>query len=142
MTAKAAPRLLAADSSVLIPAYLSAHEHHTAAAAVLDDDVAAPVHVLLETYATLTSMPSPLRQEPETVAQWLADEFPSVLPFPAAGEVAGLIALLSGAGLRSGAVYDGLVALSAQSAGHRLLTMDQRARTIYRLVGADVETVA
>lgn len=142
MSSHGASSPIAADSSVLVPAYLSAHEHHVAAAAALADDVVVPAHVLLETYATLTAMPSPLRQEPKHVQEWLADEFPMVVAYPAADEVASLVSLLAGAGLRSGAVYDGLVALTARSGGHRLLTLDERALPIYRLVGADVEVVS
>ena len=45
----------------------------------------------------------------------------------------------SAAGVEGGAVYDGLVGLTAAEAGRTLLTRDARAAGIYRRLGIDYD---
>ena len=52
-----------------------------------------------------------------------------------------LLEALASAGLTGGAVYDALVAASAQHAGATLLSLDVRAATTYRAIGADCRLV-
>lgn len=137
----AANERIAADTSVLVAAYLSGHELHQAAMAALDRAVAVPMHSILETYATLTALPAPYRQEPATVLEWLSAEFPSRLPYPAVRSAATMLRTVAAAGLRSGAVYDALIAETVREAGLRLLTADQRALLTYRRSGVDVDLV-
>lgn len=135
-----APRV-AVDSSVLVPAYLSGHELHEAAAAALDRAVSVPVHAVIETYATLTALPAPYRQEPATVLEWIAEEFPTWLPYPVPDAVKTMLNVVGDSGLRSGAVFDALIATAALEAGLGLLTADERALPTYRRVGVAVEMV-
>jgi hypothetical protein len=52
-----------------------------------------------------------------------------------------LTARLLGLGIEGGAVYDGLVALTAAAAAATLITLDRRAMTTYARCGADVRLV-
>lgn len=132
---------VAADTSVLVPAYLSGHELHEAARIALDRPVSVPVHVIVETYATLTAMPAPYRQEPSMVLAWLAEEFPNTLPHPSSDLVRTMLAAAGGAGVRGGAVYDALIATNVLGSGLRLVSADERALPTYRRVGVEVDVV-
>lgn len=132
---------IAADTSVLVPAYLSGHELHDAAAAALERAVSVPAHTVIETYATLTALPAPYRQEPSTVLEWFADEFPSWLPYPDRDAIKAMLDLVAEMGLRGGAVYDALIATTALQSGLALLTADERALPTYRRVGVDVDVL-
>lgn len=132
---------VAADTSVLVPLYLSEHELHAAASEALGVDVLVPAHALLETYAALTALPAPYRQDPAVVQEWFAAEFPTILPYPQPPAVAELLQALAAAGLRSGAVYDGIVALSAIAAQVPLVTADQRAIPVYHMLAAELRVL-
>jgi len=60
------------------------------------------------------------------------------LPAHVLVEAASVLTRLPGgqAGLGGGAVYDGLIAATAHHHGARLLTLDQRALSTYRAIGA------
>lgn len=49
---------------------------------------------------------------------------------------------LAQAGVRGGASYDGLVALEARAHAHGLLTLDERAQSTYRRLGAEFTVIA
>lgn len=53
-----------------------------------------------------------------------------------------LVRLLTSAGRAGGAVYDGLVAMTAKLAGAVLVTADERATPVYELVGVEVRRLA
>ncbi len=53
-----------------------------------------------------------------------------------------LTARLVELGIEGGAVYDGLVALTAADAGATLISLDRRAATTYERCGVDVRLVA
>lgn len=46
---------------------------------------------------------------------------------------------LHGAGIEGGGVYDGLVALTANAHGERLVTRDRRAVRVYEALGVEYE---
>lgn len=128
--------MIAVDSSVAIAAFGEWHELNEVAAAVVSEGVALPVHAKLETFSVLTGFPPPHRAAPVLVLEWLEDRFPTILPSPspeAQHEL--LLRRLAAAGRIAGAVYDGLVALTALAAGATLVTADARAAATYELIG-------
>jgi toxin FitB len=129
----------AVDTSVAVAAFGEWHTLNAKARKVLDAGVGVPAHVLLETFSVLTSFPPPHRAAPALVGVWLAARFPTVLEPPSQEEHRSLIELLANAGRSGGAVYDGLVALTAKRAGSVLVTADKRAAELYELVGVATE---
>jgi len=130
--------MIAVDSSVAIAAFGEWHELNERAAAVVAEGVGLPAHARLETFSVLTGFPPPHRAAPALVLEWLEDRFPTILPSPSPDEQHELLLRrLTAAGRIGGAVYDGLVALTALSAGATLLTADSRAATTYDLIGVD-----
>jgi hypothetical protein len=53
-----------------------------------------------------------------------------------------VLAKLAGAGVFGGASYDGWVALEAKAHSLTLLTLDERAQSTYRRLGADFTVIA
>lgn len=134
--------MIAVDSSVAVAAFGDWHRLNEPARAVLDEGAALPAHVLLETYAVLTGFPPPLRAPAELVDTWLDDRFREILPPPSPQQHRDLVRSLVGAGRIGGAVYDGLVALTARLADAVLVTADDRAIPIYELVGVELRRLA
>ncbi|MFJ4998771.1 PIN domain-containing protein [Microbacterium sp. NPDC088619] len=97
-------------------------------------------HALLETYSVLTRLPGGSRLSPAAAARVIAHEFPGSVAVPEADALRA-VAVLAEAGIAGGAVYDGLVALAARSAGITLLTCDRRAIGTYAKLRVDVEIV-
>jgi predicted nucleic acid-binding protein len=97
-------------------------------------------HALAETYSVLTRLPGDLRLEPADAARLLRERFAQPLVLRAESTKA-LVETLSGLGISGGAVYDGLVALTALEHGATLATRDLRAKLTYELVGARVHLV-
>jgi predicted nucleic acid-binding protein len=50
-----------------------------------------------------------------------------------------LLTLIATAGIRGGQVYDALVAATAKQANALLLTLNNRARSTYRLIGVNFQ---
>jgi len=131
--------LIAADTSVVVPALLTWHEHHDIARPRLGDDVWASPHVLLEAYAVVTRVPLPRRLTPQAALELLRDRFAQrtiSLPFWDQFEA---LDTLAAAAIFGGASYDGLIALVARAAGAALLSLDKRAAATYRKLGVDFE---
>ncbi len=118
------------DSSVAVAAFGSWHELHDAAATALDASPALAAHAALEAYSVLTRLPEPFRAPAATVTEYLAANFERRLALPAA-EQRRLPELMQRAGIRGGAVYDGLVGLTANAAGAELISLDVRAAETY-----------
>ncbi len=132
----------AADTSIVVAAFASWHEHHGAARRVLDSGLRLVEHCALETYSVLTRLPAPHRAPGSVVRDFLGARFPD--PFLRLSGPAWHTFLLglAEAGVRGGATYDALVAATAAAAGAELVTCDRRALPIYeryavrcRLVG-------
>lgn len=130
--------MIAVDSSVAIAGFGDWHELNEPACSLLDEGVAIPVHAMLETYSVLTGFPPPHRAAPRLVDSWLADRFAVILPPPPVDEQRDLVRSLAEAGRIGGAVYDGLVALTARIAGAVLVTADRRALAVYEAVGVEI----
>jgi predicted nucleic acid-binding protein len=133
--------LIAADSSVLVPAILADHEFHDAcfeSAGLVD---AAIGHALVDTYAVLTRLPQPYTVPAVQASSALRSYSAHVLVLPG-DELADTIARFVIARVSGGSTYDALIAASAAHHGASLLTRDERAAEIYERVGAEVMWVA
>lgn len=123
------------DTSVLVPAIASWHEHHELARRGLRDVVALPAHVLFETVSVLSRLPDPMRISASVVVRALEQLGLPNVELPAAHHLPALHRLAEH-GVSGGALYDGLVATTSSHHGLVLLTLDRRAERTYAAVGA------
>ena len=129
------------DTSLLVPALAAWHPRHEEARDRLTSGVdAIPAHVLIECFSVLTRLPAPHRVTPAVAGEALSVLGLALLTLPAARHLA-LVFALGRAGLRGGAVYDAVVAATALHHRRTLLTVDQRARATYDVVGVDYRFV-
>ncbi len=130
--------MIAADTSVVVPALAGWHEDHARAHAFLDEtpDVVLLGHVAVETYAVLTRLRPPHRARPEHVIEALRLTFPTCGPGLSAPAHLDLLERAAGRGVQGGAIYDALVAATAMESGLELVSLDQRAAATYAVVGA------
>ena len=134
---------LTADTSVIVAAFASWHEHHEPAFAALRRVDVVVAHCLLETYSVLTRMPAPHRMTAAIVSAYLERELgdrPAVA-LPAA-ELRELVAECAAEGLAGGSIYDALIAATCRQADLKLLTLDTRARATYGVLKIDHELLA
>jgi predicted nucleic acid-binding protein len=97
-------------------------------------------HAAFETYSVLTRLPGALRLNAAGARSVIEANFPASV-FLTPRESARALATLAAAGIAGGAVYDGLVALAAISAGIPLLSCDRRALPTYAALGVRVEVL-
>ena len=114
------------DTSVLVPALLPDHVHHTrsfaAFAAVSSKNAACAAHSLAEVYATLTRYPGKQRLSAEAAALLLQEiEQRFSLVWIDGGEYVAAIHSIAKTGIVGGAVYDGLIAACALKANADVL---------------------
>lgn len=130
--------MIAPDSSVAIAAAAPWHLAHEAAVAALAADEASLIsHVAFETTAALSRMPEGQRLAPAVVLKWLELRFGSRwLALPAAATRRGLRAAVA-QGIRGGALYDALIAITALHHRQTLVSADRRAAPVYSALGAD-----
>jgi predicted nucleic acid-binding protein len=132
--------VITVDSSVLVPALQSWHAAHAQASAVLRRaDVRVSGHVLLEAYSTLTGGRVKPRARPELAVKALL-RFGQPLTLSAEGYLSAL-RRCARAGVAGGAVYDALIAATAEEAGAPLVSRDQRAARTYEAVDASYELI-
>jgi hypothetical protein len=127
--------VIAVDSSVIIAACASWHEDHREAQQVMSQDPCLIGHCALEAFSVLTRLPAAQRMAPGLVAEFLRETFhgePLVLSASAMGA---LVGDLHERGITGGAVYDGLVAMSARAHDAELLSFDRRAAETYLRCG-------
>jgi predicted nucleic acid-binding protein len=133
--------MIAADSSVLIPAILANHEFHEAcheSAGLIDTAIG---HALLETYAVLTRLPQPYTVLPVQASEALRSYGSRIIAL-APDELADTIDRFVIARVSGGSSYDALIAATATCHNATLLTRDERATVVYERMGADVRWVA
>ena len=125
------------DTSVIVRAVISSdaqqREH-------LQDAIAASArviaHTLAEAYSTLTRLPQPFRLSPQRCFAYLSGAFTAdPLTLSASGYLR-VLRLVGEHGVSGGAIYDCLIAQTAQENHAQLLTLDARAASNYALVGA------
>jgi predicted nucleic acid-binding protein len=129
---------LTPDSSVVVAAFASWSEHHVAAMRALGDVRDLVAHVELEAYSVLTRLPEPFRAAPDLVARYLREAFPRERMVLGAPERSGLLDRLAGLSIYGGAVYDAIVAVTADHHGRPLLSCDRKAARTYDRLGVDV----
>ena len=127
--------MIAVDTSVVVAAFATWHERHSAARAIVDRGARLVAHCGLESYSVLTRLPPPHRAPADVVSKFLDDRFPQRwLSLPPKACKA-LVSRLAAAGITGGATYDGLVAATAAHAKATLATCDHRAIRVYEAVG-------
>jgi hypothetical protein len=125
----------------VIAGFAEWHELHGPAVEALSGSPALVAHAALEAYSVLTRLPEPFRASASIVVEYLAANFSTRrLSLPAV-EQRRLPELMERAGVRGGAVYDGLVGLTAVAAGASLLSLDTRAVETYARLGVDYSLV-
>ncbi|MBX6389254.1 MAG: type II toxin-antitoxin system VapC family toxin [Frankia sp.] len=129
---------IAVDTSVAVPLLVRSHQRHAEVVRWWDgQQLTLSGHALAETYSVLTRLPGDARLSGPDAARLLDARFttPLTLSGPTAQKVH---TTLSQLGIAGGAVYDGLVALTAKEHGLALATRDARARGTYDAVGVKV----
>ncbi len=133
--------MIAVDTSVTVAGFAAWHDKHGVARAVLARHPRLPAHAAVETFSVLTRLPGAVRLMPSEVRTLLLEAFSEpVLTLPAAAHRK-LLGIIAEEGVAGGAVYDALIGFTALHAGAALLSLDRRALTTYRAVGADARLV-
>lgn len=135
--------MTAPDSSVLVAGADPGHPFHGDVLGELGtvrDAGVLVAHTVAEVTAVLTGAAygNPAERVREYLAQFLERDAIGVGPagYPSA------VAELTEAGIVGAALYDGLIALGARSAGATLVSLDRRAAPTYRRCGADFRLLA
>lgn len=123
--------MIAFDTSVVVASFGAWHEHHGQALEALREGPRLAAHTALETYSVLTRLPEPFRAEPGTVVDFLRRTFVTPRLLLDRELQARAPDDLSALGIAGGAVYDGLIALTARAAGAEILSLDRRALATY-----------
>lgn len=128
----------AADTSTVVAAFASWHEHHDAARNALDAGLHLIEHCALETYSVLTRLPPPHRSPGAVVRDFLMARFPGP-PLRLSPRLhREFLVRLPQHGINGGAAYDALVAATAVANGAELVTCDRRALSVYEAYGLRV----
>ncbi len=127
------------DTSVLVAAFSTWHEHHDVARAALERCTLLGGHAAFEAMSVLTRLPEPYRVHGSQVLSYLESWFPKRSIVLSAAETDRLLRTLVEVGISGGAVYDGLVAAAAGSRSLRLLSLDRRATVTYQRLDIDFE---
>lgn len=133
--------MTALDTSVCVPALIGWHEHHEACRSAAAG-ARAPAHVLIESFSVLTRLPSPHRLDGDVARRLLAGRFAAGDILTASASLQrSVLQQLADLGVEGGAVYDGLVALTARQHAETLLTRDRRAVRTYDLLQVEYELI-
>jgi predicted nucleic acid-binding protein len=131
----------AVDSSVVIAAFASWHEHHAVARKAMAARPRLIAHAAVESYSVLTRLPPPHRASPDIVHAFITGRFTE--PFLILSETGyqELLATVAAGQILGGPAYDALIAFTAAEHNATLMSLDQRAAATYEAVGARVEQV-
>lgn len=131
------------DTGVVIAAFASWHEAHTAARAELATGARVTGHTLIETLSVLTRLPAPHRAPLDVVAQFLRQGFPDEVLGLGPPQLHHLVThRLPLLGISGGAVYDAVIAETARLADGTLVTLDRRALVTYERIGCPARLLA
>lgn len=132
----------AVDSSVVVAAFASWHEHHALARKAMAGRPRLIAHAAVESYSVLTRLPPPHRAQPSIVHTFLTERF--VDPYLTLSETGyqELLATVAANQILGGPTYDALIAFTAAEYDATLLSLDRRAVTTYEAIGATVEQLA
>jgi predicted nucleic acid-binding protein len=114
----------ALDTSCMVAAVCTWHEHHAAAAASIErrfargERLAIAAHALVETYAVLTRLPAPHRLAPADAWALVKANFvtPAAVVALTGAAHARLLEGLANAGISGGRTYDAVIAACARQA--------------------------
>ncbi|HEY2141948.1 MAG TPA: PIN domain-containing protein [Solirubrobacteraceae bacterium] len=126
------------DSSIVIAGFASWHEKHAAALDGLRGIGDLVAHAELESYSVLTRLPEPFQIAPDDIADYLRKRYPGRRMALPEAERRALVARFARLSIAGGAVYDGLVALTAAHHGYRLISCDRRAASTYDRLDVEV----
>ena len=129
----------AVDSSVVIAAFASWHEHHAIARTAMAARPRLIAHAAVESYSVLTRLPPPHRASPDIVHAFITGRFTE--PFLILSETGyqELLAAVAAGQILGGPANDALIAFTAAEHNATLMSLDQRAAATYETVGAQVE---
>ena len=129
----------AVDSSVVIAAFASWHEHHAIARKAMAARPRLIAHAAVESYSVLTRLPPPHRASPGIVHAFITGRFTE--PFLTLSETGyqELLATVAAGQIVGGPAYDALIDFTAAEHNATLMSLDQRAAATYETVGAQVE---
>jgi len=132
----------AVDSSVVVAAFASWHEHHALARKAMAGRPRLIAHAAVGSYSVLTRLPPPHRAQPSIVHTFLTERF--VDPYLTLSETGyqELLATVAANQIVGGPTYDALIAFTAAEHDATLLSLDRRAVTTYEAIGATVEQLA
>lgn len=125
----------AADTSAVVAAFASWHEHHERALRALDDGLYLIDHCALETYSVLTRLPAPHRCTNTVVRDFLRQRFAEPYLRLDARAYKRFILELPDRAVTGGTAYDALVAATALAHSAALITCDRRAAPVYEAYG-------
>jgi hypothetical protein len=132
----------AVDSSVVVAAFASWHEHHVIAQKAMASRPRLVAHAALESYSVLTRLPPPHRAQPSIVHTFITERFTD--PFLTLSETGyqELLATVAASQILGGPTYDALIAFTAAEHQATLMSLDQRAAATYEAIGVTVEQLA
>lgn len=132
----------AVDTSVVVAAFASWHEHHVLARKAMASRPRLVAHAAMESYSVLTRLPPPHRAQSSIVHTFLTERFTD--PFLTLSETGyqELLATVAGSHILGGSAYDALIAFTAAEHQATLISLDQRAAATYETVGVTVEQLA
>lgn len=132
----------AVDSSVVVAAFASWHEHHVIAHKAMASRPRLVAHAAVESYSVLTRLPPPHRAHPSIVHTFITERFTD--PFLTLSETGyqELLATVAASHILGGPTYDALIAFTAAEHQATLMSLDQRAAATYEAIGVTVEQLA
>jgi len=132
----------AVDSSVVVAAFASWHEHHVIARKAMASRPRLVAHAALESYSVLTRLPPPHRAQPSIVHTFITERFTD--PFLTLSKTGyqELLATVATSHILGGPTYDALIAFTAAEHQATLMSLDQRAAATYEAIGVTVEQLA
>jgi predicted nucleic acid-binding protein len=132
----------AVDTSVVVAAFASWHEHHALARKAMASRPRLIAHAAVESCSVLTRLPPPHRAQPSIVHAFLTERFPEPLLTLSETGYQELLATVAANQILGGPTYDALIACTAAEHDVTLLSLDRRAAATYEAVGATVEQLA
>jgi predicted nucleic acid-binding protein len=129
--------VIAVDTSVVVAGLSPWHERHDVCRELLDQRPTIIGHALVESFSVLIRLPAPYRMPGQLAAELLTANFTDPpLVLSAAGYLR-FLRDISSWWVVGGAVYDALIAITAQTHAATLATLDERAARTYLMTGAD-----
>ena len=117
----------AVDSSVVIAAFATWHEHHALARKAIISRPRLVAHAAVESYSVLTRLPPPHRAHPSIVHAFITERFTEPFLTLSAAGYQELLATVVAGQILGGPAYDALIAFTAAEHQATLLSLDQRA---------------